>query len=478
MPNMRGLVLSSVLILITLVGAVSADAQQRAETRMVPQSRQQVLLSYAPLVKRTAPAVVNIFTSKTVRTRRNVPLFNDPFFRRFFGDNVQRAVPGPKKKVQNSLGSGVIVDGDGLVVTNVHVLEGAEEIKVVLNDRREFSAKVLGKDERTDIAVLKLELNGETLPFLQLSDSDQVEVGDLVLAIGNPFGVGQTVTSGIVSALARTAAGVSDLNSFIQTDAAINPGNSGGALVDLTGKLVGVNTAIFTKTGASHGIGFAIPANMVHRVVTSLITSGDVVRPWLGAKGQGVTADIAESLGMRRPFGVMITSVYPDGPAERGGLRVGDVLLAIDGKEVRDAQDLRFRIATLATGGETQVDVMRKGGGVTLSLALQAPPEIPKRSETLLRGRHPFQGAVVANLSPKLADELGLEHEKTGVIVMALDRKASAARLGFERGDIVLKLNGVEIESVTQLLSLLKETASTWIIRIERGGQESNIVIR
>ncbi|HEY9079054.1 DegQ family serine endoprotease [Magnetovibrio sp.] len=449
-----------------------------AQNKVVPQNQGQLKYSYAPVVKQTAPAVVNIFTAKTVRTSRYVPLFDDPFFRQFFGDNVQRAVPGPEKKVQNSLGSGVIIDADGLVVTNNHVLEGADEIKVVLHDRREFGAKVLGKDERTDIAVLKLDLKGEKLPFLRLSDSDQLEVGDLVLAIGNPFGVGQTVTSGIVSALARTAAGVSDLNSFIQTDAAINPGNSGGALVDVSGQLVGVNTAIFTKTGASHGIGFAIPANMVNRVVTSLVTSGNVVRPWLGAKGQGVTAEIADSLGMPRPYGVMITSVYDGGPAARGGLKVGDVLLSIDGKEVRDAQDLRFRIATLPVGGATRVGVMRQRGEVSLDIALEAPPEIPKRSETLLRGRHPFEGAVVGNLSPKLADELGLEHEKTGVIVLALDRKGSAARLGFERGDIVLKVNGVAVNSVHELLVMLRETASTWIIRIERGGRESNIVIR
>lgn len=474
MPKLRGFV--SIFVLCASLGLATFEAT--AQERAVPVSRQQVQLSYAPLVKRTAPAVVNIFTAKTVNTRRYAPLFNDPFFRRFFGDNVQRAVPGPKKKVQNSLGSGVMINADGLVITNNHVLEGAEEIKVVLNDRREFSAKVLGKDERTDIAVLQLELHGEKMPFLRLSDSDQLEIGDLVLAIGNPFGVGQTVTSGIVSALARTAAGVSDLNSFIQTDAAINPGNSGGALVDLNGNLVGVNTAIFSKSGGSMGIGFAIPANMVNRVVTSLITSGDVVRPWLGAKGQGITADIAESLGMARPFGVMITSVYAGGPAERAGLNVGDVLLTINGKEVRDIQDLRFRIATLAVGKSTRVDVMRRGGAASLTIALEAPPEIPKRNETLLHGRHPFQGAVVADLSPKLADELGMEHEKTGVIVMALDRKGSAARLGFERGDIVLKLNGAEVKSVSGLLAQLRETASTWIIRIERDGRESNIVIR
>jgi len=474
MTQFRGLV----LLFISFMGAgclsiPPANAQQG----VIPQSREQIKLSYAPLVKKTAPAVVNVFTAKTVRTRRYAPLFDDPFFRKFFGDNVQRAIPGPEKKVQNSLGSGVIVDGRGLVVTNYHVIEGADEIKVVLHDRREFAAKVVGTDERTDIAVLKLNTNDEILPFLHLSDSDLVEVGDLVLAIGNPFGVGQTVTSGIVSAIARQS-NYSEFTSFIQTDAAINPGNSGGALVDVGGNLIGINTAIFSKTGASHGIGFAIPSNMVHRVVTSLVTSGNVVRPWLGAKGQAVTADIAENLGMPRPYGVMITQVLKGGPAYRAGLKVGDVLLHIDGKEVRDALDLRFRIATLAVGGTAEFEVMRKDGKVKRTVSLEAPPEDPPRNETLLQGHHPLQGAVVANLSPKVADELGFEHEKTGVIVLALDRKGGAARLGFERGDIVLQLNGVDVQSVKHLLSLVREPASTWIIRFERNGQESNIVIR
>ncbi|MCW8917044.1 MAG: Do family serine endopeptidase [Magnetovibrio sp.] len=467
----RLLILSSAVIGVALSTAT-------AQTKAVPATQNQVILSYAPLVKDTAPAVVNIFTAKTVRSSRRVPLFDDPFFRRFFGDNALRAVPGPKRKVQNSLGSGVIISADGLVVTNYHVLEGAEEIKVVLNDRREFNAKVLGKDERTDIAVLRLDLRDEQLPFLRLSDSDKVEVGDLVLAIGNPFGVGQTVTSGIVSALARRSS-ISDLNSFIQTDAAINPGNSGGALVDVQGRLIGVNTAIFSKTGASHGIGFAIPANMVERVVTSLVISGNVVRPWLGAKGQGVSADIAESLGMSRPYGVMITNIYPGGPAERSGLGVGDVLLSINGKEIRDGQDLRFKVATLDARGTARLGVMRRGGQKQLTINLEAPPEKPARNETLLRGRNPFQGAVAANLSPKLADELGLEHEKTGVIILAIDRKGNASRLGFERGDIVLNLNGEPIKTVRDLLGMLSNgTPTAWIIRIERDGKESNIVIR
>ena len=448
-----------------------------AQDKTVPQSHAEVQFSYAPLVKKTAPAVVNVYTAKTVRTRKISPLFNDPFFRRFFGDRTP-SKPGPKRKVQNTLGSGVIIDGNGIIVTNNHVIEGADEVKVVLSDRREFEARVVGRDERTDLAVLMLDMQGETLPYLKLSNSDNVEVGDIVLAIGNPFGVGQTVTSGIVSALARNNTGVSDLNSFIQTDAAINPGNSGGALVDVSGQLVGVNTAIFTKSGGSHGIGFAIPSNMVNHVVKSLLASGDVVRPWWGATGQDVTAEIARTLGMDRPLGVMVTSIYPNGPAARAGLRVSDVIVAIDDHEISTAQDLRFRIATQPVGVTVQVKVMRRGGDIVMALAMEAPPETPKKNKRLLRGRHPFSGAVVANLSPALADEMGLPHVTTGVIILELNRTDNAARLGFEAGDIIKKVNGEMIENVKQLGALIKNPSSGWLIGLVRGGRDLNLVVR
>lgn len=462
-------------ILAALVGSGGHPAS--AQDKAVPGSQAEVQLSYAPLVKKTAPAVVNIYTAKTVRTRRVSPLFSDPFFRRFFGDRLPSA-PGPKRKVQNSLGSGVIIDAKGVIVTNNHVIEGAEEIKVVLADRREFEAQVVGTDERTDLAVLRVDTGDAALPHLLLSDSDRLEVGDLVLAIGNPFGVGQTVTSGIVSALARTNVGVSDLNSFVQTDAAINPGNSGGALVDLNGRLVGINTAIFTQSGGSHGIGFAIPSNMVDHVVKSLLSSGGVVRAWWGATGQDVTADIAQTLGLERPLGVMVTSLYPGGPAERAGLKVGDVIVAVNEHEIKDSQDLRFRIATQSVGTIAQVTVLRRDGTLALKMDMEAPPEVPKRDQTLLRGRHPFAGAQVANLSPALADELGMPFMLTGVIILEVDRTSNAARLGFEPGDIVRNINGKAVTSVDNLLSLINSPASGWLIAIERGGREMKMVVR
>ncbi|MGB0627594.1 MAG: trypsin-like peptidase domain-containing protein, partial [Alphaproteobacteria bacterium] len=306
---------SILVLLAALVGVVQPAAAQRA----VPDDREQVMLSFAPLVRAASPAVVNVFTRKAVRSRGPAsPLFNDPFFRRFFGDSLGPAQP--RQRFENSLGSGVIVRPDGLIVTNFHVIEGADSITVVLSDRRELEATILREDERTDLAILKIDAGDEVLPHIALSDSDELEVGDLVLAIGNPFGVGKTVTSGIVSGLARTQVGISDFNFFIQTDAAINPGNSGGALLRMDGTLAGINTAIFSRSGGSQGIGFAIPSNMVRTVIDGAAAGKALRRAWLGAAFDTVTADIAEAIGLARPEGVILSEIHPRGPAARAGL--------------------------------------------------------------------------------------------------------------------------------------------------------------
>ncbi|PCI44922.1 MAG: serine protease, partial [Alphaproteobacteria bacterium] len=302
-----------------------------AADKKVPSSKIEVQLSYAPVVKRAAPAVVNIYTKRVVRTRSYSPFANDPFFQRFFGDRLGGR---PRERIQRSLGSGVIVGEDGVIVTNHHVVEGADEITVALSDRREYDAEIILDDEKADLAILRINTGGEKLPTLKFSDSDTVEVGDLVLAIGNPFGVGQTVTSGIVSALARTQVSGQDYQFFIQTDAAVNPGNSGGALIGMNGELIGINTAIFSRSGGSNGIGFAIPANMVRHVVSSALMGGELVRPWFGGGGQAVTSDIAESLGFDRPGGILVDDIYAGGPADKAGLEQGDVILSIDGKLV------------------------------------------------------------------------------------------------------------------------------------------------
>ncbi|MCK5546547.1 MAG: trypsin-like peptidase domain-containing protein, partial [Rhodospirillaceae bacterium] len=347
------------------------------------------------------------------------------------------------------------------------------------SDRREFEAVIVGKDERTDLAVLKIKNAGKDFSFLELNNSDNLEVGDLVLAIGNPFGVGQTVTSGIVSALARTQIGVSDLGSFIQTDAAINPGNSGGALIGMDGKLIGINTAIFSKSGGSMGIGFAIPSNMVSSVVRAIQTGGRAVRPWFGASGHGVTADIARNIGLDRPVGVMITNVFDNGPAKRAGIIRGDVVLNMGGHEVQNPQDLRFRIATLSPGGSVDVSVWRNRKTQNISLPLEAPPEIPSKNETILKGRSPVAGALTANLSPALADELGLSMNNiNGVIILKIIKNSNASRFGFASGDIFKEINGQSVSSVSGLMRILKTPSKLWRITIDRGGRKMSMAIK
>src|SRR5580693_9344590 len=319
------------VLAVGLFGLLAPGASaQNAVDRQVPTSMGQLQLSFAPVVKRVAPAVVNVYASHVVAN--NNPFMADPFFRQFFGGGGM-----PRSQVERSLGSGVIVDPAGLVVTNYHVIADASEVKVALADKRELDADIVLKDQRSDLAVLRIKSGGERFSTLEFANSDELQVGDVVLAIGDPFGVGQTVTHGIVSAVARAQVGMSDYQFFIQTDAAINPGNSGGALVDMNGRLVGINSAIYSRSGGSQGIGFAIPANMVRVVVTSAEGgSGLVKRPWLGAKLQEVTPEIAESLGLKRPSGALVANVAADGPAAKAGIKTGDLIVTVDGVEVED----------------------------------------------------------------------------------------------------------------------------------------------
>jgi len=431
-----------------------------------PVSRGEIRLSFAPVVKRVAPAVVNIYSRRVIKNRPIAPFFRDFPFSELFG----RSLGPPRRRVQRSLGSGVIVRPSGVIVTNNHVIKGGTEIQVVLSDGREFAADVVLADKKTDLAVLKIDTKGERLPALKLSNSDDLEVGDLVLAIGNPFGVGQTVTSGIVSALARTQAGISDFQFFIQTDAAINPGNSGGALIDMNGKLAGINTAIFSRSGGSNGIGFAIPANMVRVVVESSRVGGRVRRPWLGARLQKVTPEIAESIGLRRPRGALVKQVHRLSPLGRGGLRVGDVILKVDGYSVQTPQEFRYRFATRPIGGRTSLTYFRNGRRLSAAVALIDPPEQPRRNITILEGRNPLAGATVANLSPALAEAIGFTGLTEGVIVLRSGR-GPARRNGLRRGDVILEVGGVEISRVSQLLRSLRQRRRLWRISIRRRGR-------
>ena len=461
--------LNMLSILAGALAAIGAFAQindSAAQTRTTPSSRAQVQLSFAPLVRDVAPAVVNIFTRTTVRQRRVSPLFDDPFFRRFFGN---RAPGGRRERQQSSLGSGVIVDASGLIVTNHHVIEGADEIRVVLNDRREFVAQVIQADERSDLAVLKVDTNGAVIPAVALAQPDSIQVGDLVLAIGNPFGVGQTVTSGIVSALARSRPGLTDFGVFIQTDAAINPGNSGGALVDMSGRVVGVNTAIYSNSGGSLGIGFAIPASLVSRMVEAAKTGGRVVRPWLGAQGQEVTADIGAAIGLSPPRGVLLDSVDPSAPLAKAGLRQGDVVLAVDGRSVGDPLELRFHVSTKEIGSSASFDFWRDGETFRASARLLAPPEDPPRNTTTVDTGSPLDGAKIANLSPALKEELGLNIEGSGVVVLDVNRRGFARRLGIRPGDIIENINGTDVHTVRDTLRKVQRRLNRWQIIVKRG---------
>ena len=447
-----------------------AVAQDRLQERVVPTSPAQLTLSYAPVVKRVTPAVVNVYAAKVIENRN--PLLDDPIFRRFFGN------PGaPREQIQRSLGSGVLVDPSGLVVTNNHVIEGADKVKISLADKREFEADIVLKDARSDLAVLRIGDKRERFPAIDLGDSDALQVGDVVLAIGNPFGVGQTVTHGIVSAVARTQIGITDYQFFIQTDAAINPGNSGGALVDVNGRLVGINTAIFSRSGGSQGIGFAIPVNMVRGVIASAQGGSTVVRrPWLGAKLQVVTPEIAEGLGLKRPSGALVTSITPKSPAARGGLKSGDLIVAVDSQVVDDPNAFDYRFATKALGGQAQLAVMRSGHEVRLEVVLESAPESP-RNELVVSSRSPFLGATVGNLSPALAEELRLDSAAQGVAVLSLADGSPAQNLGFQKGDVVLQVNGTRITTTADLQKAVAQQSRVWRITILRDGQQISVVL-
>ncbi|KXO76377.1 DegQ family serine endoprotease [Brucella anthropi] len=459
-----GLVVASVGLAVPSAMAQDAPATPPKE---VPLSRGDMQLSFAPLVKETTPAVVNVYAARQVQARAQSPFAGDPFFEQFFGRQFGESKP----RIQQSLGSGVIVDSSGIVVTNNHVIKDADEIKVALSDGREFESKLLLRDETTDLAVLKIEAK-DKFPVLGLGNSDEVEVGDLVLAIGNPFGVGQTVTSGIVSAQSRTQVGISDFDFFIQTDAAINPGNSGGALIDMRGRLIGINTAIYSRSGGSVGIGFAIPSNMVRAVVEAAQNgSKSFERPYIGATFQGVTSDLAEGLGMEKPYGALITAVAKGGPAESAGLKIGDVVLSIQGVRVDNQDVLGYRLSTAGIGNTVSVEIMRDGKNQTIPVKLSKAPEVKETAPQVIKGDNPFAGAAVLVLTPSTATKLRLKSDSHGVVVVDVYSGSPAARLGLRPGDIVRSINGNPIRSVEDMTAVLGGGRGLgWRLEVERNG--------
>lgn len=452
-------------LILCLVAAPLA-AQQ------VPRSAAEIQLSFAPLVKEAAPAVVNIY-AKIMAEPRGTPLQRDPFFERFFRDPFSE-----KPRVQNSLGSGVILSEDGIVVSNYHVVGMATEIRVVLNDRREFSARVLLGDKEADLAILKIDAE-DPLPFLALRQSETVEVGELALAIGNPFGVGQTVSSGIVSGLARSRAGGgnSGLGYFIQTDAPINPGNSGGALIDMAGRLVGINTSILTRSGGSNGIGFAIPADLVAAFVDQARAGQtEFGRPWAGISGQPVEADMAGPLGLDVPGGIIVSGLHPSSPFLKAGLQVGDVITAVEGEPVNTPAEMIYRMSVAGLGKTAEITRVRTGSAGAVDVALIAAPDTPPREYTELGARSVLPGLAMVRINPAVISEMNLPLEARGIVIV--DTGRFGARVGFRRGDIIQEVNGVAIERAEDVATIFGGQVRRFNVILQRGDRRSVLRFR
>jgi Do/DeqQ family serine protease len=449
---------------------IRAPGPSPALSRTVPATAAEAALSYAAVVRQTAPAVVNIYATRMVADRRG-GFADDPFFRDLFRDFAQG-----QPRLENSLGSGVIVSGDGLVVSNFHVVGGATDIRVVLNDRREYAADLILADEDSDLAVLRLR-DAPDLPSLALADSDRAEVGDLVLAIGNPFGVGQTVSQGIISGLGRSTMSLgAGRGYFLQTDAAINPGNSGGALVDMQGRLLGINTAILTRGGGSNGVGFAIPANLVARVIAQAAEGHDrFIRPWAGLGGQAVDMGVAQALGLDAPRGVVVTELHPVSPFAASGIAPGDVIVTLDGQPVNSPQEVMFRLAVAGPGATVRLGYLH-GGEMAEAEATLSPPPRGDRQEVTLTDNLPLRGLSVATLDPALVADLDLPLSAAGVIVTeARDR---AARTGLQAGDLILAINGMPVATTEDVARAASERVRRWAIDVLRGGRPLRLMFR
>jgi len=442
-----------------------------SETK-VPGSQAEIALGFAPLVKQASPAVVNIYARIVTQTESRSPFMNDPFFEDFF-----RGFARPRPRVQNSLGSGVILSADGIVVSNYHVVGMATEIRVVTTDRREYDARVILGDQASDLAILQLE-EAQDLPWLDLRDSDQVEVGELALAIGNPFGVGQTVSSGIVSGLARSGAGTgSGLGYFLQTDAPINPGNSGGALIDINGDLIGINTRILSRSGGSNGIGFAIPANLVREFMNQARTGSEAFhRPWAGMAGQPVDADLAASLGMDLPEGMVISDLHPRSPFAKAGFRVGDVITQVDGQQVNSPPEMVFRMTVAGLGSRAAVTRLRDGAEEIIDIAMFPAPDDPPSRLSQLGEDSVLPGLAVARINPAIIVELGLPLNAEGVVVA--DPGPYGARVGLQPGDIFVTVNKVEISAVPDVEQALTEAGRRVSLDLLRRGKRLNLRFR
>lgn len=416
---------------------------------------------FVSVARAATPAVVNISASREIKSRGGTPFFDDPFFRQFFGDEFFRQFQMPRERREQSLGSGVIVHPDGLIITNNHVVAKADRIKILLGDKREFIGKVVGTDPKTDLAVVKIK--AKELPTIGWGDSDRLEVGEYVLAIGNPFGLNQTVTMGIVSAVGRANVGIAEYEDFIQTDAAINPGNSGGALVNTRGELIGINTAIFTQSGGYMGVGFAVPSNMAKSVMDNLVKAGKVIRGWLGVSIQDVTPGLAKQFSLPESLGALVSDVLEDSPAERSGLRQGDVIVVFDGKAIESTRVLRNHVAQTAVGKKVKVSIIRDGKPTELeAVIIEMPGQFGRSREgdTGLSDEGDVSTALagieVRDLTPELGRRLGLSRSDQGVVITRIGGGNSAMMAGLLEGDLIVEMNRQTVDSVKTYARLAK----------------------
>jgi serine protease Do len=445
---------------------VSKPVEVQAAPKQLPYTRKEITLSFAPVVKKVAPAVVNIYATQHATEKPSTsPLMADPFFKqffdRFYGDD-------DTTREHNALGSGIIVSKEGLVLTNYHVIKGADEIRVALSDKREFKAQLIAVDKKMDLGLLQIQAK-EDFPFLTVGPQEDLEVGDLVLAIGNPFGVGQAVTSGIVSALARSQKGINDFRMFIQTDAAINPGNSGGPLVTTDGRLVGINTAIFSTSGGYMGIGFATPIVLAIPILESVDKGGKIVRPWIGLEVESPTAESVDALGLSHSYGVVVTAVYPKGPADKAGIKVGDFIAAFNGHEVEDDTSFDYQIAVSPLGQKADLTLLRKGKEDLVPVLLTEPIGSQDSKPLLIEGVNPLQGVKIQTLSPALALELGLDSMQQGVVVTEVLKSSSALQVGFQTGDIIAAINKKKVKTQEEVAELLQQKVPAWDLVLRRG---------
>jgi serine protease Do len=434
--------------------------------------------SYAPVVKKVAPAVVKIEVTTTVNqpAMQDMPGFNDPFWQQFFGRGFQQR-QAPLR--EHGLGSGVIITKDGYILTNNHVVDGASDVKVTLPDGREFTAKVVGRDPKSDIAVVKV--SADDLPTVPLADSDKVEVGDVVLAIGNPFGVGQTVTKGIVSATGRGGMGIEDYEDFIQTDAAINPGNSGGALVDIDGRLIGINTAILSRSGGSQGVGFAIPSDLARTVMQSLIAYGHVTRGYLGVSIQNVTPALASEFDLKTARGALISDILPDSPAAKAGFKDGDVVLEYNGKKVEDSRRLQLAVAETKPGTTVPVEILRGGDKQTVNVTVKQLPgsdQVARNNSQNGNDTGTLNGVGVADLDQQARAQFNIPKTVKGAVITQVDPSSPSADAGLKPGDVIEEINHHAVKNADDAVNLTQSGSDKkTLLRVWADGGSHYVVV-